>query len=104
MIIPIKVHDQTIGNLRLQSKTEREWDQDTIDIAQSVADRVALAVENARLLERSQSQAARERAVSEITAKIGSSVNMRNVLQTAVEELGRVLPGSDVIIQIESKK
>jgi len=26
------------------------------------------------------------------------------VLQTAVEELGRVLPGSDVVIQMESKK
>ena len=104
MLIPIKVHDQTIGALKLQSQIERTWDQDTIDIAQAVADRVALAIENTRLLERSQSQAARERAISEITAKIGASVNMRNVLQTAVEELGRVLPGSDVVIQIENKR
>jgi len=88
----------------LQSKFDRTWDQDTIDIAEAVAGRVALAVENSRLLERSQFQAARERTVSEITAKIGASVNMRNVLQTAVEELGRVLPGSDVVIQMESKK
>jgi hypothetical protein len=27
---------------------------------------------------------------------------MRNVLQTAVEELGRALPGSEVIIQFQS--
>jgi hypothetical protein len=27
---------------------------------------------------------------------------MRNVLQTAVEELGRALPGSEVMIQFET--
>jgi hypothetical protein len=27
---------------------------------------------------------------------------MRSVLQTAVEELGRALPGSEVVIQFES--
>jgi hypothetical protein len=28
-------------------------------------------------------------------------MNMRNVLQTAVEELGRALPGSEVVIQFQ---
>jgi GAF domain-containing protein/HAMP domain-containing protein len=104
LAIPIILRGQTIGVLDVQVNEDRPWDQDEIDIAQAVAERVALATENARLLESSQNQAARERTIGEITSKIGDSVNLRNVLQTAVEELGRILPGSDVVIQIESKK
>lgn len=104
LTIPVKLRGEVIGVLNLQSSGGRAWKNDVIDIAQAIADRVALAMENARLLESSQNQAARERTVGEITSKIGASVNLRNVLQTAVEELGRILPGSDVVIQIESAK
>jgi hypothetical protein len=45
----------------------------------------------------------KESMVGEITAKIGASINMRNVLQTAVEELGRALPGSEVLIKFDAQ-
>ena len=102
--VPIKLRGQVIGVLNIQSGSTHSWEDDEIDIATAVADRVGLAVENARLLEDSQSRAARERTISEITSKIGSSINIRNVLQTAVEELGHILPGSDVIIQLKDTK
>jgi GAF domain-containing protein len=73
-------------------------------LAQAIADRLALALDNARLLFVSQRQTAKEQKVSEVTAKIGASINMRNVLQTAVEELGRALPGSEVVIQFQNEK
>ena len=104
MTVPIKVRGQVIGVMHLQSTSLHTWEKDIIDITQTIADRVAMAVENARLLESSQNQATRERTIGEITSKIGASVNLRNVLQTAVEELGRILPGSDVAIQIEGAK
>ena len=103
MAVPIKLRGQVIGVMHLQSASQRAWEKDVIDITQAIADRVALAVDNARLLESSQALASRERTISEITSKVGASVNLRNVLQTAVEELGRVLPGSEVVIQIQSK-
>ena len=45
-----------------------------------------------------------ERLTADISGKISSSINLRNVLQTAVEELGHVLPGSEVVIQFETGK
>lgn len=102
--VPIKLRGQVIGILNVQVGSNHAWEDDEIDIATAIADRVGLAVENARLLEDSQSRAARERTISEITSKIGASINIRNVLQTAVEELGHVLPGSDVIIQLNDAK
>lgn len=102
--VPIKLRGQVIGVLNIQSGSTHSWEDDEIDIATAIADRVGLAVENARLLEDSQSRAARERTIGEITSKIGASINIRNVLQTAVEELGHILPGSDVIIQLKDTK
>lgn len=100
IVVPIKLRDEVIGILNVVSDGERVWDQDEVDISEAVAERVALAVENVRLLESSQSQASRERTISAVTSRIGASVNMRNILQTAVEELGRIIPGSDVVIQL----
>ncbi len=70
-------------------------------LIQAVADRLALALESARLLENSQKAEAKERVIGEITGKIGASINLRNVLQTAVEELGRSIPGSEIVIQLD---
>ncbi|MCJ7433532.1 MAG: hypothetical protein MUO77_08600, partial [Anaerolineales bacterium] len=55
------------------------------------------------LIQDTQKRAAKEQAVSEITTKISGSIDMRNILQTAVEELGHALPGSEVIIEFEQK-
>ncbi len=98
MDVPVRLRGQTIGivTLRFQGSHVPET---TTRMIQQIADRLATALENARLLEDSMHRANRERAIGEISSKISASVNMRNVLQTAVEELGRAIPGSDVVIQ-----
>ncbi|MFN2303497.1 MAG: GAF domain-containing protein, partial [Anaerolineales bacterium] len=103
--VPITLRGVTIGNLDVDlGKQLEEYTQEEIDVIQATAERVALALESARLLEASQRQAAKEQQISEITAKIGASVNMRNVLQTAVEELGKSIPGSEIMIQFQSNQ
>jgi GAF domain-containing protein len=102
--IPIILRGATLGTLSVnmgeqaQAHTEEET-----NLIKTVADRLALALESARLLEDSQQAAAKEQIIGEITGKIGSSINLRNVLQTAVEELGRAIPGSDIVIQLNPK-
>jgi transcriptional regulator with GAF, ATPase, and Fis domain len=106
--VPVKLRGQTIGVLSIKAPTKnRRWSRDEINLAKVISDRLALALDNARLLQESQRRAAKEAKIGEVTAKIGASINFRNVLQTAVEELGRALPGSEVVIQFdqnESKK
>jgi GAF domain-containing protein len=96
--VPIRLRGQVIGVVQLRFQGTHRTAA-TSDMIQQIADRLATALENARLLEDSLRRANKERAVGEITARISASVNMRNVLQTAVEELGRAIPGSDVVIQ-----
>ncbi len=104
MAIPVRLRGQTIGVLNIRAPKHRRWNPDEISLAQAVSDRLALALDNARLLQESQRRAAKEARIGEMSAKIGASINMRNVLQVAVEELGRALPGSEVIIQFEGQQ
>jgi len=105
MVVPVKLRGQIIGVLNIKAPTtNRTWNQDEINLAEAISDRLALALDNARLLQDLQRRAAKEQKIGDVTAKIGASINMRSVLQIAVEELGRVLPGSEVVIQFQSAK
>lgn len=97
--VPIRLRDEVIGVVDIRTPAEHEWDEDDVDIAEAVADRLSLTLETSLLIKATQRRAAREAKIGEVSARIGASINMRNVLQTAVEELGRALPGSEVIIQ-----
>jgi GAF domain-containing protein len=93
--VPIKLRGQAIGMLDVRSKRgQRQWTQDEITMLEAAAERAALALETARLVESAQRRAARERAIGDISAKIGAVSNLESILQTAVEELGRKIGGA----------
>ena len=101
--IPIKLRGTTLGTLNVvMGERKQSYSEEEINLVQTVADRLALAMESARLLDESQRTAAKEQVIGEITGKIGSSINLRNVLQTAVEELGQAIPGSEIEILLQS--
>jgi GAF domain-containing protein len=99
--IPIKLRGQTIGVLDVRPKNgQRPWKPDEIALLEAAAERAALALENARLIESAQRRAARERAIGDISSKIGAVSNLESILQTAVEELGRKM-GSATEVSLE---
>jgi len=101
--VPIKFRGQTVGMLDVKSKKgNRQWTQDEITLLESAAERAAFALENARLVESAQRQATRERAIGEISAKIGAVSDLDTIMQTTVEELGRRIQGAaEVILELE---
>jgi len=101
--VPIKLRGQIIGSIKIKAPVKnRQWSTDEVSLAETVSDRLSTALENARLIQESQRQVLKEQTISEITGKIGASINLKNVLQTAVEELGHAMPGSEVMIQFKS--
>jgi len=100
--VPIKLRGQTIGVLDVRAKNgQRSWKPDEIAMLQAAAERAALALENARLIESAQRRAARERAIGDISTRIGAVSNLESILQTAVEELGRKIGGAtEVTLEI----
>jgi len=104
--VPIKLRGQTIGVLDVRSKKgEREWTRDEIALLEAAAERAALALENARLVENAERRASRERAIGEISTRIGAVSGVESILQTAVEELGRKIGGAaEVILELDSEE
>jgi GAF domain-containing protein/HAMP domain-containing protein len=97
--VPVKLRGLTIGVLNIKAPTpNRKWSQEEINLAQAISDRLALALENARLFEETRSRAERERMVSDITSKIRSQNDPQAMIQTAISELRNALGASRVEI------
>ena len=97
LAIPIHLRDQVIGTLNISpNNKDRTWSADEIDIIKAVAERLALALDNARLFEETSTRASRERLVSDITTKIRSSNDPQEMIKTAAEELKRALGATRV--------
>ncbi|HAV76908.1 MAG TPA: hypothetical protein DCX53_06090 [Anaerolineae bacterium] len=101
LIIPVRIRGKTIGRIKLKaSEQSRKWTEDELAIIESTAERVAIALDGARLLEDAQKRASRETFLSEMAAKLGTSFQMDSILRDTVEELGNKLKGSRITFQL----
>lgn len=99
--VPVQLRGQIIGRLRLKaSDASRAWTEDELAIIESTAERVALAMDGARLLDEAQKRATRETFLSGLATRLGTSFQMDSILRDTVEELGRTLKGSTVTFQL----
>jgi GAF domain-containing protein len=103
MTIPVKLRGEVVGILNVKTDDEHTWTDDQMDIINAIVERAALSIESSRLLSESQKQAKKERVIGEIAAKVSSFTNRDNILQAAVTEIGRAMPGAEIIIQLEDK-
>ena len=99
-IIPIQVRGQTIASLRLRKTARSAWGEEELHLMQAASDQIAQALESARLYEESQKLAAREQLLSTSTARMRATLDLENVLQTAVRELRSALGLSEAEIRL----
>ncbi len=101
LAVPVKLRGVPIGVLGLHRGREAgPWRPEEIAMTEAVAERLALAAENARLLEESQRRAAREHLVGEIAARIRETLDMDSVLQSAAQEIGKALGLAEVEVRM----
>ncbi|MGB7876861.1 MAG: GAF domain-containing protein [Anaerolineales bacterium] len=100
LAVPIKLRGHVIGTLNVGTNGNNKPTSENIEIITAVADRLAIALENVRLLDAAQRRAVREHAIGEISASVSSSTNMEEILRSAVLELGRRIGGADVVLEL----
>ena len=101
LVAPIRLRDEIIGTLGLQElEGDRRWTDDEVALVEAVADQMALAIENARLLETTRRRAERERMTADIAASVRASTDVDTILRTAIQELGQSLRVSDGFIRL----
>jgi len=97
--VPISLQNQVIGILDIRStEPNRVWTRDEIAIIEAIAERLGLALENARMFEETSSRASREHVVAEISSRIRETNDPQAMIRTTIEELQRVLNVSRVEI------
>lgn len=102
LAVPIRLRGEVIGVLDIHTPSEHEWDDDEVDIAEAVAERLSLALETSLLLKATQRRAEIERLTTDISDKITSTTQIDAILRTAAEELSRALGGSEVLVQLHT--
>lgn len=100
LAVPIRLRGQTIGTIDLSRDDDREWTKEDQALAESFAEQLALALENARLFEQTQTRARREQIIRQITDKIRGTTDLDAILQTTVKELGKALGTSRAAIRL----
>lgn len=98
--IPIKLRGQTIGVISL--KLKEDYAEDTISTIELASERLASALESARLYEEARLRADREQSISRVTTAISSTSVYEEILQTTVREIGATLKDAEVSIQVIS--
>jgi GAF domain-containing protein len=85
--VPLELRGQRIGTIALARGGTESWTDADRDLAEKTAAQVALALENARLLDETRDRAAQEQRLGEFSVRLGQSVDLDTLLQTAVREL-----------------
>lgn len=104
LVVPLKVRDETIGLLGLQELADNhEWAEEEIAFVEAVAEQVAQAAENLRLLDETQQRAAREARVNDIGEKIRAAQTFEEALKVAIQEIGLTLQAPQTMAQLDAQ-
>ncbi len=97
--VPIDLNGRAIGAIEVE--TSGGFQQaELIELLKAVANRLGLSLENARLFEQAQTLAQQELTVNAISARMQTTIDVDELLRTALSELGRTLGASSGSIRL----
>ncbi|MEX0271759.1 GAF domain-containing protein [Leptolyngbyaceae cyanobacterium UHCC 1019] len=87
VLVPLTMQAGSIGFLACFSEQPRRWSSAEVELLQSIAQQLEIAIGQAQLYEKSQKQAQRERLVNCITAQTRQSFELETILKGAIAQL-----------------
>jgi PAS domain S-box-containing protein len=104
MALPLIVRGQVIGAMTVQSVQEAAFSDEDVAVLQTMADQLAIAIENARLFEQAQKRAEQERLVRTITNRVHQGADAETIMRITLQELGQILGASQSIMRLGTRE
>ena len=101
MAVPLKVRDQVIGVLDAYKPSGADdWTDDEMALLQALVDQLGVALDGARLYQDAQRRATRDRVLGEVAGRMRETLDMDEVIKTAVREIGEALSIAEVEVRM----
>jgi len=98
--LPLQVRDTVVGEVVMER--DAPWSEEERALAQALIYQAGLALENAGLLTESLRRAAQEQLLGQISAHVGATLDMDQMLRTIVRELQEALGLQEAEIRLSS--
>ncbi len=100
LALPLISRGQALGALTIQSRLPAAFSMDDIAVLQTMADQLAITIDNANLIELAHARVEREQRVRAIADQIHRGPNAEIILQSALAELNQMLGVSKSVIRL----
>ena len=87
LVLPMKVKGQVVGVLNVESEQPNAFDASDVAVLQSLANQVAVAIDNARLYESEHRRADQFRVLAEVGQRITSILDVDRLLSQTVDAI-----------------
>ncbi len=96
--VPISLYGQTLGTIVLENDTP--WSEEDKDFANQAGAQLALAIENLYLARHAQQSARESRLLSDLSERLGATLDLNTILQTALREFQQILDVTEAEIHL----
>lgn len=98
LMVPIMQGDEVVGVLGIER--EMSWASEDVAMVETLADQLALAANNQRLLDETMQREARERMRAEVAARMREPLGLEEVLKTAGREIRQALGLDELAVRL----
>ena len=101
LVIPIQIRGEINGAIVVEAtRQRRSFEQWTISLGQAMADQLSMALQNVRLYELEYERRRQAETLREVSFAVGSSLNLKDVLERILDQLGRVIKYDSAAIHL----
>jgi GAF domain-containing protein/DNA-binding NarL/FixJ family response regulator len=104
LALPLRIEGEVIGVLDLQCQRRRRFDELDVATASTLAEQIAIALQNARLHEEEQHHVEVLTALRNIDLAINSTLSLDEVLESVYEQLSRLMDITTFYIGLYDKR
>ena len=105
MSLPLRMDKDIWGTIQIVDDTpQREWDKEAQMLVQQVTEQLSLALEKARILQKSQRQAKELAIVNKVASAVSNSLDLQEDLEIIAKEISKVTSAIHVGITLLDKK